>query len=280
MTATPPTASKKIASNPIQDWFLEKRRPKSVFFYTFHKSASTLFSNFVLKQFQGLEHIDYAQEIYEGNLKRQTEIEFAKRGGIYGPLRLSLVPPKGVVASHVPEFHWLVRDTATIEFVRRRRCIFFVRDPRDIIISSYFSFLDSHGESPVAEIAQTQQKHRQTIAEQGMAEYAEKFSERLRFKFEVASQLLKASKNSLLLRYEDMVDDWEVFAKGLKRFVRIDPAALEELRSQSRPPEVVDAGRHQRSGKTRQYLEHFDEATLSKVNETLSGVLRSFRYAQ
>ncbi len=39
---------------------------ESVYFYTFHKCASSLFSNYVLRNIKGLVHVDYAVQISSG----------------------------------------------------------------------------------------------------------------------------------------------------------------------------------------------------------------------
>ena len=63
---------------------------ESVYFYTFAKCASTLFSSYVLKNIEGLRHVDYANQIYHGrDLKR---VVFEEKGFIYGPIRIFYRP--------------------------------------------------------------------------------------------------------------------------------------------------------------------------------------------
>jgi hypothetical protein len=47
---------------------------ESVFFYTFHKCASSLFARFVLPNVRGLRHENYAARIFRGELTDPGEI--------------------------------------------------------------------------------------------------------------------------------------------------------------------------------------------------------------
>ena len=71
-------------------WLLNKDKYESVFFYTFHKCASSLFSGYVLRNIEGLRNIDYASRLYQG--REPKSIKFEKYGYIYGPIRLSANP--------------------------------------------------------------------------------------------------------------------------------------------------------------------------------------------
>lgn len=57
-----------------------------VFFFTFHKCASTLFKNLVLKSIEDLEHVDFATAIYRNeassavNANQRVTVDF--RGAV------------------------------------------------------------------------------------------------------------------------------------------------------------------------------------------------------
>ena len=72
------------------EWQCQKNPPESVYFYTFHKCASSLFSRYVLRNIEGLRHVDYAYQIYCG--KKIREVVFHEKGFVYGPIRLSARP--------------------------------------------------------------------------------------------------------------------------------------------------------------------------------------------
>src|SRR5690606_27516283 len=142
----------------------------------------------------GLTHRDYAQLIFSGNMK--DEATFEKYGYAYGPIR----PSAGAKA---PVRHLLVNPTCKPEFVRDKTAVFIVRDPRDILISGYYSFGGSHKFSPVAEIAQIQQRTRTRLNQMTLDEYAiRQAPANLRY-VETVLSLASACERGTLLRYED-----------------------------------------------------------------------------
>jgi len=74
--------------NYIKYYYFGKYLPKSIYFYTLHKCASTLFSDFVLKNVNKLIHVDYASQIFTGKIQIGKQLSFKEKGFIYGPLRI------------------------------------------------------------------------------------------------------------------------------------------------------------------------------------------------
>jgi len=62
-----------------------------VYFYTPHKCASGLFSDYLLKNVKGLRLVDYSDHFYNG--VPVDDPTFEERGFVYGPIRLSTGPP-------------------------------------------------------------------------------------------------------------------------------------------------------------------------------------------
>ncbi|MEM6910945.1 MAG: sulfotransferase domain-containing protein [Verrucomicrobiota bacterium] len=237
-----------------------------------------MFSVFGLKQFLGYHHIDYARQISAGEITQAQQIVFHPKGHVYGPLRLSAIPATNSEKEPTQEYWYLIRQAATSEFVAGKRCLFFVRDPRDIIVSAYFSFRYSHRESTVPEIAERQRKSRAYLLSLSIDDYALGYSSRLQENFQLAAELIENANEALLLRYEDMIEDWETFAERLSEFVPVKTGALEELRERSRPKTVEEVGGHQRSGKTQQFREHLSRVTLTQLNQTFAETLVRFGY--
>lgn len=116
----------------IKRYYFNRDLPETVYFYTFHKCASTLFNSYILKNIKGLQHVDYASQIYGGK-KINKKLNFRDKGFVYGPIRLSADPMSSV-------YRMLVAPTSGHEFIRDKIAIFVVRDPRDILVSAYYSF--------------------------------------------------------------------------------------------------------------------------------------------
>lgn len=248
----------------------EAQEPESVFFYTFHKCASSLFSGFVLKNIEGLRHVDYAEQIYLG--QDGDEILFEPRGCIYGPIRLSADPVSDV-------YKKLVMPTASPEFVKDKIAVFLVRDPRDILVSTYYSFGFSHGFSPVEEIRRRQEQIRNEIQQKGVDEYALENSLTVRSHFERIGALREAGERNVLLTYEQMIQDWPAFVRNLTRYLRLSPFTLARIHEQTRPKETEDITSHRRSGLPGGFRSTLREDTVERLNRTFGGILERFGYS-
>lgn len=91
---------------------------ESVFFYTFHKCASSLFGGYILPNVDGLKHVNYARKIYTGEVAAQEQVTFEKFGHIYGPIRIS-------VGKDNPAKKILVVQTTDPHFIKDKKAVFF-----------------------------------------------------------------------------------------------------------------------------------------------------------
>ena len=121
---------------------------QSLFFFTFHKCASVFFGRFVLRRARGLEQVDHAHRMF---FDPTTAIEFAPRGHLYGPLRLSA---QGAVLERliVPALQRARGDDV-------RTCL-MVRDPRDMLVSQFFHSRDGKPIRPGLAAAETKERER------------------------------------------------------------------------------------------------------------------------
>lgn len=248
---------------------IRRHKPESVYFYTFHKCASTLFGSYLLKHISGLRHCDYSTMIYNGSLRHP--VTFAERGYVYGPLRLS-------APEHSAEYQQVIAPSSDPLFVRDRTCLFMVRDPRDILVSSYYSFGFTHPLSPVDEIREQQIEEREAIQAMTVDEYALSEAEIQRRNFALLHDLYTACDRGVLLRYEDMVEDFSRFAEALCRHIDVKSRVLRNLERRSRPKSAVDASQHRRSGKPGQFRDVLSEEAIVSLNAHLSDTLSKFGY--
>jgi len=119
--------------NQFRTRFFVPQPLESIYFFTLHKCASTLFSSFVLKNLEGLTHVDYAKDLTSGRRSPRKALPFHDYGIIYGPIRLSN-DPENLISRH------LIKPIYSPDFLTDKRAVFFVRDPRDILVSAYYSF--------------------------------------------------------------------------------------------------------------------------------------------
>jgi hypothetical protein len=142
-------------------------KPPSVLFFTTHKCASTFIPPLLttITRNSNYEFKDYAQAIWNlgdkldigqdqenflsSFLENAADRLFFRRGEIYAPLR-------------VP-----------VDFSERKNLkhIFFLRDPRDVMVSAYYSFGLTHSLPKNSKLRKRHQLRKQRILEQGIDDY-------------------------------------------------------------------------------------------------------------
>lgn len=88
---------------------------------------------------------------------------------------------------------------------------------------------------------------------------------------------VKRSK-AIVIRYEDIVEDWEKFEKAITSRFRFKPNTLKLIYEKTRPRESENVNEHHRSGKWGQFKEHLAEETCGKLNSDFKFVLEKYGY--
>jgi len=241
----------------------------SVVFVTLHRCASTLFSSFVLRNARGLRHIDYLGYMYANEARPLPVIR--DRGYVYGPIRLQ-------DSGHPRES--FVNALLDSSGFRKARQLYWVRDPRDILVSMYYSFGASHGISKVPDFRDYQLRERQRIGRLTLDEYVLEEAPRVNSKLLLMKSLLDAAADGLCLRYEDMVRDFDRWFADMAAFLPVDPEIRTTLLQQTRPRSVEQPDKHKRSGKIAGFRDKLPGATITRLNAILGGVLHDFGYSE
>ncbi|MEL6603251.1 MAG: hypothetical protein AAFP20_08500 [Cyanobacteria bacterium J06614_10] len=230
-----------------------------------------MFSNYVLKNISGLYNVDYANQIYTGRRRVGKKLIFKEKGYIYGPIRIS-------ANDGVPESRMLIAPTTEHDFIEDKVALFFVRDPRDILVSSYYSFGSTHGFSCVPEIREMQQKRREEIQKKTLDEFALSAVDRQIELFKKLHNLSNVCKRGIILKYEDMVDNFDIFSERLRRYVAIEDDVIRELYCRSRPKQIEDKSSHRRSGQVQGFRTKLKTVTIENLNMRLEDTLALFGY--
>lgn len=245
---------------------------KSVYFFTLHKCASSLFAKRILPMAVGLTHVNYAAQIFRyGEAAVSEAIVFRDEGFLYGPIRLS-APKDG------PAYRAVVKPA--IDQCLSDGCVglVMVRDPRDILISEYYSFGFTHGISKHPEVSSWQLNVRENIASMTLDEYV---LDRAPSVLANLLELYKISENCSqheILRYEDLIEDFDLFVSRLSRHIELEAHVIADLHEQSRPREVEMPDLHKRSGRVRAYLDKLQATTIDKLDPLLDDVLTCYGY--
>lgn len=263
------TRQSKRASDLLR-WKILGSKIDSVYFYTLHKCASSLFAGYVLPNAVGLRHVHYARRIHR--YSKEIDLRFENTGHVYGPIRLS-------ADRESPVFKKFVQHINNPEFVRDKQVIFLVRDPREILVSAYFSFGFHHKLTPDNNCRQRQLAQRSQTQTMSIDDYALSNAEFFRDNFALIASMNQACKHSVILKYEDLVSDFDSFAESLSRFLQLKPSVIRHTFKVSRP-KLSDKKTHRRSGQTRSFERKLRPGTIREINTVLADVLAQFEYEE
>lgn len=250
-------------------------KPTSVLFFTSHKCASSFVDNcldLVLKNSQ-YRLINYASAIWRlgnsiniknenedplGNneslklfLEQASDSLFFQKGEIYAPLRVPVDFPTRSGFKH----------------------IFFLRDPRDVLVSAYYSRVYSH-KLPINNTSKKkyQEKRRLTL-EKGIDQHAVEAAQKWLIPlYGQYKEFLESSDSYLYITYDDFKNDPKQFVQTIMNFlnVQISKSELNYLSKQASPVQKeVDINKHKRSGKSQQYLKELKPETIDSLNHIL-----------
>ncbi|SCL29083.1 Sulfotransferase domain-containing protein [Micromonospora pallida] len=238
----------------------------NIFHCTVHKTGSqwikALFSDPVVYQHSGL--LPYDPRFY----KRQ-------------PSALPIVP-RGRAALAL--FHSYPRFE-NISKPGTYRAFFVIRDPRDIVISSYFSLRNSH--APMGDIPQARKALQEMPMKEGLLFVINRLSERYLFKQLRSWAVAPKSETFRLFRYEDLTGERQLDeVDQLMRHcgITLPPAELEALLSrysfsrmrkgQESPGQVS----HYRKGKAGDWRNHFDDEIYEAFAAATGNLVRVLGY--
>ena len=242
-------------------------KKNTVYFITFHKTASSYFSDYILKQIIGLKHNDIASQIFQNKILESIDLKADNT--IYGPIRLSL--DEGPIYKH------FVLPLLQQNILKKSKIICFIRDPRDIIVSFFYSQAYSHIISDNKEIRELQLKNREYALQLGIDKYAIEKTDFFIEKFNILIDILEKNNNAILLKYEDMIYDFEKFYQQINDFVAL-PAESKEIIYQDTRPKNEGIYKHRRDGKKGGYKSELKEETVKIIDDKLKKTLEFFNY--
>lgn len=247
---------------------------ESVIFFTTHKAASN-FSNKILKQIEkNTEYTlyDYGalvgsladrlniKDDFENYLNKNNEFLFNKNGEVYGPQRKPLNFPN----------------------INKYKKIFFLRDPRDVLVSAYYSFGYSHVEPDSKNLLENFNTNRISIQGKSIDEYVLKEAKNWIIPMYTEYKVLRetSEKECLYIKYNDFVDDTEgILYKIFKFFNFKNEELIKSLSIDASPvSNIENKEKHKRSGKNYQWKTHLMARTQDQLNKELKEVLDYWQF--
>jgi len=162
--------------------------------------------------------------------------------------------------------------------------VLMVRDPRDILVSEYYSIAYSHPE-PSKRISKYDgfMEKRRTARQITIDEYVIGESDRVHNVYQrYLTQLLNHYPQVYLTTYEDMASDFRIWLEGLLEYceLEISNELLQSLLKDSEQlqPKKEVIYQHIRKGKPGDHKEKLKQETIDYLNSKFSSILKEFEY--
>jgi hypothetical protein len=254
-------AEKRLLSNG----HIEASDLQSILFFTTYKCASSFAGEIIneLTANAGYKHVNFDSYFY--HLDKDTDIEYEKifsknvfrvSGFIYGPMRHY---------QPIPE-------------IKQYKTLLILRDPRDVLVSHYYSAKYSH------EVSTTKMLQKRRIAQgQDIDEFVLERLEEFAIIYEQYKLNILPLEGTIFVRYEDMISNPKDFIIKLYKILKInvDIEHIEEIvKNRMAMPKREDKYSHRRSGKSGQYLEKLNSKTVKAINSRLANVIDTFGFSE
>lgn len=249
--------------------------PKSVIFFTTHKCASSFMNQFfrMVSNDSNYKVVDYASSIwalgdsldvgaiYEPFLEENYDRLYFQTGEIYAPQRRPI---------HFPG-------------IEKLKHVFFLRDPRDVLVSAFYSFGFSHSVPQNTVGKDDFLKRREKMQQGTIDDYVkEAATEWILPLYKNYQSLRESSSSNIFLSYHLFNSNLPAFIKELSHFLNFVP-------SEEKIQEVITANKkgsntqeniakHRRSGKSGQFREKLSPSTIEYLNELFRDVLIYWKF--
>jgi len=268
---------KPIKWNLLLKLAVQKKQKKSIIFFTQHKSASTFVARIletIGSQNIGLKHVNYPNLVsdvgcyFDFGERFQSENDwfyqnsnsmFKKMGHIYGPHR---------VPFFIPEIALFKK-------------IIFLRDPRDSLISRYYSFGFSHGVPKDSVGGGFFLEERNKIHNETIDSYCKRMA--LLWSKPLLKNYKKILESSLeeplFIKYEDYIKNPRAIINKIFEYCELSDMnkLTEKLSNKANPVQnQINPQAHQRSGQSGQYKYELKQETLLEINQILRDELDFF----
>jgi hypothetical protein len=104
--------------------------------------------------------------------------------------------------------------------------------------------------------------------------------ERVTTALSMVKEILETNRKATLIRYEDMVDDYETFYATLSACVPLSPGTRQLVHDRTRIRENENPLAHRRSGRTGTFAEKLKPETVAVLNREMADLLEYFSYTR
>lgn len=249
---------------------IRSNRP-SVLFFTTHKCASTYITKCLahlndkhlgmnLVDLEGLVWNKHSHDVHQYLATRSSKL-FHDKGMIYAPLRRLI----------------------DIHHLERYKVLLFIRDPRDVLVSHYYSIAFSHGLPGNSNRRASFLAIRDNVRSMDIDEYVLNACGRFLPIYEEYCELLTRVPNTAVLLYETFATDFPRWASQLSDALEVELSQkdLEELwrLKGGDLPDAENIYAHVRSGAPGGHKDKLKKETLATINQEFRFVLESIDFS-
>jgi hypothetical protein len=159
------------------------------------------------------------------------------------------------------------------------RVLLVIRDPRDVLTSSYYSLAHSHGIPADPMRASAFRQQRRDAQQSGVDEYVRVHAPALANVYRDYMAQLVGRSNVLLTFYEDLVGNFEEWLEEVLGFTGLEvPLRQRDSLREETKQRSEDVGRHMRQVQPGDHLRKLTARTIAELDESLGDVLAAFGY--
>lgn len=230
---------------------------KSILHISLPRSGTTLLSErfTIIADLLNLKLVNYEDQLWFRQGMKVENVVFHKDGYIYSPLR---------------------RPYKSLD-VSKFKCLFMLRDPRDNLVSRYYSIRYSHPvptnvENTLGISPERFLKFREKASQQNINEFVQEISQEVVWQYHHVFKLMSQAPDHCFCTYEDMVLNTESWVADLKKFLGV-PQDLEWITARDFQIESENVNSHKRKVLPGDYKEKLSPSVIEKLNRDFKEIL-------
>lgn len=252
---------------------LSKNQYQSIIHFSFNKAA-TQYVKFILKSVSsenGMTHIGLNEYAFNTNfpfLDHLSREEMKKFDYLF--------IPQGYLYS-------VFGGMMDFPDIDQFKVVLMIRDPRDILVSSYFSSAFSHQEPDRSGDKYERFIHKRQETTQSIDEFVKKQSETLlKYFIRYEELLVKRHPDIYVAFYEEMVMDFDQWLDRMLKYLdlRVSDQLLGRIKNENQKlkPKQENVQKHIRKGQPGDYKDKLQHETIHYLNEKFHWFLQKYNY--
>jgi len=166
--------------------------------------------------------------------------------------------------------------------ITQNKCILLIRDPRDAMVSHYFSYLYSHGIPASGPISETMSNNRAKLLDTDINEYVLRphFVNSFKNAFKRYEEFLDPQATRVY-RYEDIIYHKQEWLSDMLSHLGLqlsDDVTLQIAKKHDIRPSREDPSKHIRQVAPGNYRRHLTNETIERLDDALDHILEKYGY--